>query len=142
MAYKMVRASSNDQIEEAYKVRREVFINEQGVPENLEFDRFDSYAKHYVVYDGDEVIGTVRILYGSVFAKIQRFAVVSSKRQNGVGRYMMQYVLDILKQEGQKMIILDAQVRVEEFYRKFGFVRMGSEFMDAGIPHVKMCLKF
>jgi predicted GNAT family N-acyltransferase len=142
MTLKCVPVSEDKELDAAFNIRREVFIKEQGIPEDLEFDKFDTYAKHFVVYDAEEIIGTARLLYGTSFVKIQRVAILSNQRKKGAGKYMMGYLLERLKDDKQKMILIDAQTRSEKFYQKFGFKRMGSEFKDCGIPHVKLFLKF
>lgn len=117
-------------------IREQVFIIEQHVPAELEWDGEDESGKHILaLHDDDGPVGTGRILPNG---HIGRMAVLKAHRHNGVGSAMLAKLLDIAQQQGNSMVFLHAQTNAKNFYDKFQFVSEGEIFMDAGIPHVKM----
>jgi len=117
-------------------IRQKVFIEEQSVPEELEWDGEDDNAIHVIAADHDNnIIGTARIL---VNGHIGRMAVAKSWRHQGVGTALLNKLLKIAIHEKMQRVFLNAQTSAVDFYRRFGFERHGEEFMDAGIPHYFM----
>ncbi|PXW86127.1 putative GNAT family N-acyltransferase [Nitrosomonas sp. Nm84] len=120
-------------------IRTAVFIHEQRVPEELEWDEFDIISTHVLAFNADgQPVGTVRLLPDG---HIGRMAVLKEWRGIGIGRAMMLKVLEEVSNRGIPKAILNAQTAAVRFYEKFGFQAHGKEFMDAGIPHVKMILQ-
>ena len=114
-------------------VREQVFIQEQHVPEELEWDEHDTKAVHVVAYDTrDQVIGTARMLADG---HIGRMAVLEPWRKNGVGSAMLKTLLLLAQQQNLSKVFLHAQTSAIGFYEHHGFRTMGEEFLDAGIPH-------
>jgi len=114
-------------------VREQVFIREQQVPEELEWDEYDAKAIHVVAYDADDqVIGTARLLTDG---HIGRMAVLEPWRKNGVGSALLEKLLLLAQQRNLSKVFLHAQTSAIEFYKRHGFTTLGEEFMDAGIPH-------
>jgi len=140
MTFTVKPVSTRDELEDAFDIRRKVFIKEQHVTEELEFDGKDDGSKHFLALKDDKPIGTFRFVFLKGTAKLQRFAVLKRYRKSGVGRLMMESALEAIKHEGCEEVVLDAQIQVRAFYEKFGFVAEGEEFKDAGIPHMKMRL--
>lgn len=125
--------------EDAFAVRREVFVAEQGVDEDVEYDEHDETATHFVAYDGDEPIGAARLReYGTDIGKVERVAVLESRRKTGVGRALMQALEERAATLGFTTLKLHSQTRAADFYRSLGYERRGDEFEEAGIPHVEM----
>lgn len=125
--------------EEARAIRQAVFVEEQGFEE--EFDDVDKTATHVVVFDGDQALGTCRFFFdaGRDSYVIGRFAMDKEARGRYIASYMMESVLDILKFMGVPKVELAAQQRVENFYKKNGFIRTDEEgFDEEGCPHVWM----
>ena len=119
-------------------VREAVFMQEQGVPADLEWDGRDADARHFLVRDSArEPIGTVRLLPDGT---IGRMAVVKRWRCRGVGHALLTGVLETARQLGMPQLHLNAQLHALSFYQGFGFVPEGAEFIDAGIPHRRMTL--
>ena len=115
------------------KVREQVFIQEQHVPEALEWDGLDEEAIHVVAQDNHkQVIGTARLLKDG---HIGRMAVLPIWRQQGVGSAMLKALLLIAQQRKLPKVFLHAQISATGFYERHGFHALGEEFMDAGIPH-------
>lgn len=123
---------------EAFSLRYEVFVDEQGVPRELEVDGLDPCATHLVAICHDQVTGTLRMLEHGGAAKIGRVAVRAAARRNGIGARLMQRAAAIAAERGFAEIIVHAQVTVAGFYRRLGYVEEGDQFEDAGIPHIAM----
>jgi predicted GNAT family N-acyltransferase len=118
------------------RVRRAVFIDEQGVPEDLEWDADDAGSLHFLVIDGaGQAIGCARLLPDG---HIGRMAVLPPWRGRGVGRALLAAVLDTAKARGHGPLRLSAQTHAAAFYARAGFDAMGSEYEEAGIPHIAM----
>jgi YbgC/YbaW family acyl-CoA thioester hydrolase len=136
-----VRVGSwSDLREPARRIRTEVFIDEQRVPLEMEWDEADEACVHAVVFNRiGQALATGRLLpsHGGS-AKIGRVAVHRVLRGSGVGRRVMQALMAAAAQRGDKEIVLHAQRTAEAFYRGLGFVPRGEEFEEAGIPHIEM----
>jgi len=117
-------------------IRRTVFMAEQGVPEELEWDGLDEGAVHLLAIDADKApIGTARMLDDG---HIGRMAVLKSWRRQGVGSALLLRLIEIAEQQDLRQVVLDAQLHVIGFYEAYGFVVCSDVFMDAGIPHKTM----
>ena len=117
-------------------VREAVFIREQGVPSQLEWDGLDDSALHALAEDErSQPIGTARLLENG---HIGRMAVLASWRGRGVGTAMLERVLVAARARGVSAARLHAQTHAVEFYRRLGFEVVSGQFLDAGIPHVTM----
>lgn len=123
-------------------VRRRVFVEEQAVPEDLEWDGKDKDAQHLLIRDGDRPVGTLRLRRIDGAGKIERVAVDADHRGRGLGTALMQRALEILRADpGVTKAKLGAQVQVIAFYEKLGFTVYGPVYDDAGIPHRDMVLE-
>lgn len=119
-------------------VRRAVFIDEQGVPESLEWDDLDATALHLLATADDGTpIGCARLLTDG---HIGRMAVLPAWRGQGVGRALLESVLNAARRAGHARVHLSAQTHAAAFYRQAGFVSSGAVYLEAGIPHVSMSL--
>ena len=123
----------------ATPVRRSVFIEEQGVPEVLEWDEEDAIATHLVIQENDLPIATARLIPGVTW-RIGRMAVLSSYRKQGIGSQMLKHLIQEAKYQGAKHIQLHAQVIAIPFYARHGFEPTGPIFDEVGIDHVLMTL--
>lgn len=120
-------------------VRRCVFIEEQNVPEELEWDDLDESSYHVLATDDDGApIGTGRLLLDG---HIGRMAVLKAWRGCGVGSAILGALLNLAQKEGHENVMLNAQIHALAFYRKHGFKAFGDEFMEAGIPHRAMRIR-
>ncbi len=126
--------------EAARAVRLAVFVDEQGVPADLEMDALDATARHWVAQDGTGgVIGTARAVpLADGTWKIGRVAVIKAWRGRGVGAAVMRAIMRDLVAAGAPGAYLESQTHAATFYAKLGFVAEGEAFMEAGIPHVAM----
>lgn len=117
-------------------IRNTVFVEEQGVPVDLEWDGLDEHAYHVMAFAADGTpIGTGRLLQDG---HIGRVAVLKEWRGKGVGRALLDMLLVIANKMGYEEVRLHAQTRVLDFYIRRGFELQGEEFMEAGILHVLM----
>jgi predicted GNAT family N-acyltransferase len=121
---------------QARQIRDAVFVEEQKVPRDIEWDEHDSPSRHVIARDSDGgAIGTGRLLPDG---HIGRMAVLADWRGKGVGRALLERLLEEARLRGHAHLALHAQTRASGFYRRFGFVEEGPEFMEAGIPHRTM----
>jgi predicted GNAT family N-acyltransferase len=116
-------------------IRTVVFLEEQHVPEELEWDDEDKVCVHVLAKVNDEYIATGRLLDSG---QIGRMAVLKPYRKKGVGSAMLKKILFIAELNNMNSVFLNAQVDAVDFYKKFGFIEEGDVFDDAGIPHLKM----
>lgn len=117
------------------RIRETVFIAEQAVPPELEWDAEDVEAVHFLAVDGDYAIGTARLLPDG---HIGRVSVLKDWRGLKVGEQLMTAVINEAERRGLKEQMLSAQVHATAFYERLGFNVVSGEFLDAGIPHVEM----
>jgi predicted GNAT family N-acyltransferase len=135
------RVTDGAGLDAALDVRRRVFVEGQGVPEERELDGRDDEATHFLARDGGAVVGTARLrAYGDdpPTAKVERVAVRESRRGEGWGARLMDAVEARAREQGYERVLLHAQVPVVGFYERLGYETRGEEFEDAGIPHREM----
>ena len=120
-------------------VRTRVFIEEQKVPKDLEWDELDEACVHALALVDDKPIGTGRL---TPDGHIGRMAVLAEWRNRGVGAALLSHLMDVARERGDAFCELNAQVSAIGFYERFGFQVQGEEFMDAGIPHRVMRLDY
>lgn len=116
-------------------IREAVFVREQAVPADLEWDEFDAPSHHALAFAGDTPIGTGRLLADG---HIGRMAVLRAWRGQGAGSALLTHLMRIARVRGMKRVQLNAQVQAVSFYLSHGFAVEGEEFPDAGIAHRKM----
>ncbi len=117
-------------------VRDAVFVKEQGVPQELEWDGLDAEATHFLaINEAGQALGCARLLDSG---QIGRMAVVESQRRSGIGRRLLDAAIDRARQDGHDQVFVHAQTEVARFYREAGFLAEGKEFMEADIPHIAM----
>ncbi len=125
--------------EQLHAIRSTVFIQEQGVPQDLEWDGEDARAMHALACDTQgQPIGTARLLLHGDLAHIGRMAVLKAWRRRGVGSALLACILAEAQRRGATSALLNAQTYAAPFYARAGFTREGVEFFDAGIPHYRM----
>ena len=120
---------------DAGPIRTEVFVREQGVPAELEWDENDPLSVHCVAYEDGTPIATGRLLPDG---HIGRMAVLPRARRSGVGGEILERLVAVAAARGETVVRLHAQQYVETFYRNHGFETEGEPFMEAGIAHVRM----
>lgn len=142
-------AAEADDLEACFAVRKEVFVVEQQVPEDLEYDAYDAGAVHVLAVRDDGLpLGTGRLLSGEAAAAknggdtevgaLGRLAVTRAARGLGVGAALVRAIEDVARARGLTAVDLHAQTHALGFYERLGYVVYGPEFPDAGIPHRAM----
>jgi predicted GNAT family N-acyltransferase len=122
--------------EQASRIRWLVFVQEQGVPREIELDEKDPLCVHALAFDERGVaVGTGRLLPDS---HIGRMAVLEERRRHGVGALLLNKLIDAARERGDREVLLSAQVHAVGFYRRHGFEPVGEIYEEAGIPHRSM----
>ena len=124
----------------AFEIRNLVFCVEQKVSKKIEFDGLDQFCNHYLAKINELPIGTARVREPKkgIF-KIERMAVLKLHRKKGVGKAIIRKILKhYLNLHNMNKLILNSQIDAKDFYKKFGFVEVGKEFVEANIKHQKM----
>ena len=116
-------------------IRTKVFIEEQKVPVELEWDEYDSDSIHILAYSDDKAVATARLLRDG---HIGRMAVLKEFRNLGIGKNMLNFMVDLAHKESISNVKLSAQEQALTFYKKQGFFVTSDVYMDAGIPHYDM----
>jgi len=134
----VVKAISEDQLQDAFNIRKTVFVEEQKVPFELEIDEFENDSDHFVLYSNGTPIGAGRFRVLDGKGKIERICVLSDKRGSGAGNKIMNEIEHYAKESGIGVLKLNAQTYAIPFYEKLGYSVVSDEFLDAGIPHKTM----
>ncbi|HEY9532672.1 MAG TPA: GNAT family N-acetyltransferase [Burkholderiales bacterium] len=119
----------------AAPIRFAVFVEEQGVPREIELDEMDAACIHALAYLDGKAIGTGRLLPDG---HIGRMAVLRKWRGHGVGSRILNALVEQARRRGDREVALSAQVHALAFYRAHGFVEEGGEYLEAGIRHQAM----
>ena len=137
--FKIIEAKTKKEHNESYKIRYEVFVQEQGVPKELEIDDYDENSITCLVTLGGTYIATGRVLpLNKVIGKIGRMAIRKNYRRIGVGGLILDFLETKAKENGISEITLHAQNYVRNFYLYNGYKTEGKLFFEAGIEHIKM----
>jgi predicted GNAT family N-acyltransferase len=123
---------------DAARIRDAVFVREQGIPAELEWDEEDPRSTHVVIYRTApvrEAVATARLLAGGW---IGRVAVVKSARRAGLGHLLIEALVKVAREHGEPAARLYAQTYAMPFYEGCGFTVVGEPFEEAGIPHIEM----
>ena len=131
----------NEDIAEPLAIRREVFVEEQGVSEAQEFDAFDTSALHLMVYVEEEPAATGRIWHDGKGFWIGHLAVSKKYRGQQIGDLALRLLIYKAFASGAETLTVSAQTYITALYAKFGFKPVGEEYMEAGRPHIEMRLK-
>lgn len=123
---------------DATAVRHQVFVLEQGVPQELELDEEDIHALHVVAYAAGRAVATGRLLADG---HIGRLAVLERFRGQGLGSHILANLLAHARAQALPRVVLNAQTQALAFYQHHGFIPFGPVFDDAGLPHRAMELK-
>ncbi len=119
-------------------VRGIVFVEEQGVPYEIEHDAYDLSATHILGEMDGESFAAGRIQTVGEYAKLERVAIRKSHRGKGLGHKLTEFMLSVAKEQGFKKFKVHAQAYLTDFYRKHGFEIVGDMFKEAGIDHYLM----
>lgn len=135
---KLKLVTDEQELKEAYRVRKVVFVDEQKVPEEEEIDHLEEESTHFVLWDSNDPIGAGRFRVVDGYGKVERICVLKEKRKGGAGKVIMDGIEEYAKSRGLKKLKLNAQTHAIPFYSKLGYEVVSEEFLDAGIPHKTM----
>ncbi|PID01619.1 GNAT family N-acetyltransferase [Sporosarcina sp. P2] len=128
-------------LQKSFDIRKAVFVEEQHVPEEDEFDEFDvlgELCEHILVEHTGRAIASGRLRIVDGVGKLERICVLASHRSLGVGKVIVSGLEDIAKEKGIVSLKLHGQTHAEEFYRKLEYATTSDIFMEDGIPHIVM----
>ncbi len=130
----------NDLSALASPLRMQVFVEEQGVPAELELDEWDPRSVHAVVTNRlDMPIATGRLLPADQgVSRIGRMAVAQPLRATGLGRQVLDHLMQVARERGDQAVVLHAQQTAQAFYERAGFEVQGEPFEEAGLAHITM----
>jgi predicted GNAT family N-acyltransferase len=131
-------ARDADERQALLALRHEVFVEEQGVPRELEIDEHDESAMHLVAFEDDRLVGTCRVLTAGDQAKFGRLVVARPARGRGVGAALLAEAEARATALGARRMVLAAQTSAMGLYERAGYTARGDVFLDAGIEHMTM----
>ncbi|MFT8321089.1 MAG: GNAT family N-acetyltransferase [Bacillus sp. (in: firmicutes)] len=137
----VIVVKTDKELEDAFFVRRTVFVNEQQVPEEEEIDQFEQESVHFVLYDHDKPVGAGRYRIIDEYGKMERICILKENRKGGSGKTLMNKMEEYAVKNGASALKLNAQTQAIPFYSKLGYEVISDEFLDAGIPHKTMLKK-
>ena len=123
-------------------IRESVFYDELGISKQELFDKNDESCDHFLIFDGQKVVGSVRMLSMEKIVKLERMAILKDFRTKNYGRDCILQLKEYYAEIGFSQIILDSIYSVREFYKKCGFIEEGNVFQRVGIDHIRMSLTF
>jgi predicted GNAT family N-acyltransferase len=132
------RVVGKEELEAAFRIRRTVFVEEQGVPLEDEFDEHEEQAVHILVHAEGQPVGTGRVRMVEGVAKLERICILPAYRKHGLGKVIIRALEEVAREQGATSAKLHAQTHAEGFYKKLGYTTASAVFMEDGIPHVLM----
>ena len=138
---KAKRIMLEEDLRKAFDIRKAVFVEEQSVPLEDEFDEFDNLngqCEHLLVYFEEQPVGTGRIRWVNEFGKLERICILEPYRKFGLGKVIITALEKIAQERGAKKVKLHGQTQAEGFYKKLGYQTSSSVFIEDGIPHLLM----
>jgi predicted GNAT family N-acyltransferase len=134
------KIETDQELQEAFKIREIVFIDEQECPPEEEFDGLDEESIHFIAYITGEPVGTSRYRTTDKGVKLERFAVLKEHRGKGVGKRLVQTAIGQIAAtfEAGTLLYMHAQLDAMPLYARYGFEKVGDKFVEAGIEHFLM----
>ena len=129
------------ELEDAYSVRKTVFIHEQNVPAEEEIDQYENESTHFVMYKDGSPVGAGRFRALDGYGKVERICVLKESRKSGTGKAIMDKIEEFASTNRILKLKLNAQTHAIPFYSGLGYEVISEEFLDAGIPHKTMVKK-
>lgn len=132
---------SVEELHIAFQIREEVFVKEQNVPLEDEFDDYDKLngpCEHILVYYNEQPAGTGRIIIRDGVGKLDRICILKPYRKYGLGKLIVTSLEEIAQNKGISKVKLHGQTHAEGFYHKLGYQTTSDVFMEDGIPHYLM----
>lgn len=137
LTQKWIKGEQGD-LTDVHAIRRAVFMDEQGLSEEDEFDGTDGSCLHLLICDDDLPVATGRIFICEEYFKLGRIATIMTHRGRGIATQLMQSLVGACVAMGGTRQIIHSQLTARSFYETLGFTAYGEEFMEAGLPHIAM----
>ena len=131
------RNTDTDLFNRALEIRKRVFVDEQNVPPELEYDGYENESHHYLLFLNKEPIAAARWRKTAEGIKLERFAMLPEFRNKGLGSELLQRIKEDVSVFGKK-VYLHAQIKAVPYYKRAGFKKRGDVFVEAGIEHYLM----
>lgn len=138
---RVIEVSGRGDLEPIFELRDEVFVDEQQLTDDARHDPEDPTSIHFLALEGDHPVGTGRLTMAGREAQVAWVAVRQPWRGAGVGKAIMEAIIERSWHEGADYIFLNAQTHALGFYQGLGFETAGTEFFMAGIGHQVMMLR-
>lgn len=132
------KAETEQEKQDAYYVRNQVFVIEQQIPSEIEIDEHEDTSVHFVAYKHNKPVGAARVRIIDDYAKVERVCVLKDFRHDGIGNLIMNKIEQFIKEQYGLPIMLNAQLEVVPFYKQRGYTVSSIIFYEANIPHVAM----
>jgi predicted GNAT family N-acyltransferase len=138
--YHIKHVQSTEELDNAFFIRKKVFVEEQQVPPELEIDEHENHSEHFVAYNEQHIpVGAGRLRpLSNTEAKVERICVDQCERGNTLGAQIMQVLEKAAQEKGIQTLLLHSQDHAERFYQRLGYQTISEPFDEAGIIHVKM----
>lgn len=139
---RVIEITNEADLKKAFAIREKVFVEEQKVPREEEYDEHEDPSRHYLAYSDNVPCGAARWRFTDKGIKLERFAVLQEYRNQAIGSELLKRVLaDVREVSASKPVYLHAQLPAIPFYERQGFEKAGDLFMECDIAHYKMILK-
>ncbi|WP_350302344.1 GNAT family N-acetyltransferase [Peribacillus frigoritolerans] len=135
------RITTENDLKIAFHIRKEVFVEEQGFPLEIEFDEYDTLhalSEHILVYYNEKPVGTGRLRVVDGLGKLERICILEPYRKFGLGKIIIKTLEEIAKKKEISQVKLHGQTQAEGFYKKLGYQTSSDVFMEDGGPHLLM----
>lgn len=132
---------NEEELKIAFAIRKDIFVKEQGVPLEDEFDQYDKLngdCQHILVHYNEQPVGTGRIRFVDGVGKLERICILESFRKFGLGKNIIKALEVIAEEQGASKVKLHGQTHAEGFYKKLGYHTSSDVFIEDGIPHILM----
>ena len=137
----VIRLNFNDEdFLKIKKIRKTVFTDELGISESKLFDEYDESCDHFIIFDGKNIVGSIRFVSLGKTIKLERMAILQEHRTKNYGTDCILQLKEFYHALGYTQIFLDSIYSVRNFYKKCGFLEKGEIFQRVGIDHIKMSL--
>ncbi|PGZ93021.1 MULTISPECIES: GNAT family N-acetyltransferase [unclassified Bacillus (in: firmicutes)] len=135
------KIKNEEELKVAFAIRKDIFVKEQGVPLEDEFDQYDKIngdCQHILVHYNEQPVGTGRIRFVDGVGKLERICILESFRKYGLGKNIIKALEEIAEEQGASQVKLHGQTHAEGFYKKLGYRTSSEVFIEDGIPHILM----
>ncbi|MEE6450257.1 GNAT family N-acetyltransferase [Gottfriedia acidiceleris] len=132
---------NEEELKIAFEIRKDIFVKEQGVSLEDEFDQYDKLngdCEHILVHYNEQPVGTGRIRFVDGVGKLERICILESFRKFGLGKNIIKALEEIAEEQGASQVKLHGQTHAEGFYKKLGYRASSPVFIEDGIPHILM----